>query len=250
MKNSLRALLIDDETTARITLSRILKMYCPEVSIVGEAANIIDAGKLIHQLEPEIVFLDIRIGQHTGFDLLEMLKTHDFQLVFVTAYDQYAIQAFQYSALDYLLKPIDPDRLIAVVQKCLKEKNDHQLTGRLQAMREDWEKKEPETIIVNNEQGYHFIPLAELMRLSSDRGTTAFHSKNQAVITVAKNIGDFAKMLPESTFFRCHQSHIINFRWVSSYLFQDGGTIIMRDKTPVPLARARREEFIKKIKNF
>ena len=250
MKDSLRALLVDDETTARITLSRMLKMYCPEVNIVGEASNIVDAGKLIHQLEPEIVFLDIRIGQHTGFDLLEMIKTYDFQLVFVTAYDQYAIQAFQYSALDYLLKPIDPDRLISVVQKCLKEKNDYQLSDRLDSMREGWGNKEVETIIINNDQGYHFIPLRELMRLSSDRGTTAFHSKNQAVITVAKNIGDFAKMLPDNSFFRCHQSHIINFRWVSSYLFQDGGTIIMRDKTPVPLARARREEFIKRIKTF
>jgi len=201
-------------------------------------------------LEPEIIFLDIRIGQHTGFDLFEMLKTHDFQLVFVTAYDQYAIQAFQYSALDYLLKPIDPDRLITVVQKCLKEKNDHQSSDRLKIMQDGWGNKETETIIVNNDQGYHFILLTELMRLSSDRGTTAFHTEHQPVITVAKNIGDFAKMLPESSFFRCHQSHIVNFRWVSSYLFQDGGTIIMRDKTPVPLARARREEFIKRIKAF
>ena len=250
MKNSLRALLVDDETTARITLSRMLKMYCPEVNIIGEANNIVDAGKLIHQLKPEIIFLDIRIGQHTGFDLLEMLKTHDFQLVFVTAYDQYAIQAFQYSALDYLLKPIDPDRLITVVQKCLKEKNDHQSSDRLKIVQDGWGNKETETIIVNNDQGYHFILLTELMRLSSDRGTTAFHTEHQPVITVAKNIGDFAKMLPESSFFRCHQSHIVNFRWVSSYLFQDGGTIIMRDKTPVPLARARREEFIKRIKAF
>ncbi|WP_020534372.1 LytR/AlgR family response regulator transcription factor [Lewinella cohaerens] len=250
MKNSLRALLVDDETTARITLSRILKMYCPEVEIVGEAGNIIDAGKLIQQLEPEIVFLDIRIGQHTGFDLLEMIKRPNFQLVFVTAYDQYALQAFEYSALDYLLKPIDPDRLIYVVQKSIKERNNHQLSGRLQAMRNDWDKNEPETIVVNNDQGYHFIPLSGLMRLSSDRGTTAFHSEDQPVITVAKNIGEFAKMLPDSSFFRCHQSHVINLRWVSSYLFQDGGTIIMRDKTPIPLARARREDFIKRIKNF
>lgn len=248
MKMSLRALLVDDEATARTTLSRILAMYCPAVEIIGQADNIIQAAKLVQQLQPELVFLDIRIGQHTGFDLLEMIPNPNFQLVFVTAYDQYALQAFDYSALDYLLKPIDPDRLMEVVKKSLTHKDGQQLKGRIQNMQQDWKKEEPEKIVVNNEQGYHFILLTDLMHLSSDRGTTTFHCSELPNITVARNIGEFARMLPERLFFRCHQSHLVNKKWVFSYLFQDGGTIIMRDKTSIPLARARKEDFIKWIK--
>ena len=243
-------LIVDDESLARQRLERMVTDLGHEVA--GEAKNAAEAMALIEKLDPAIVLLDIEMPGETGIQLAARVSQLDQPpaIIFTTAYDQYAIQAFQYSALDYLLKPIDPDRLITVVQKCLKEKNDHQSSDRLKIMQDGWGNKETETIIVNNDQGYHFILLTELMRLSSDRGTTAFHTEHQPVITVAKNIGDFAKMLPESSFFRCHQSHIVNFRWVSSYLFQDGGTIIMRDKTPVPLARARREEFIKRIKAF
>ena len=247
MNNKLQALLVDDEATARTTLSRILKMYCPEVEIIGEADHVIAAAKLVGQLRPDLVFLDIRIGDYTGFDLLEMLPRVDFQLVFVTAYDQHALKAFEYSALDYLLKPIDPDRLVDVVQRSLSRKYDRQLKGRIENLQHSRQQSEPEKIVVNNDQGYHFIQLADLMRLSSDRGTTTFHCHGLPQITVARNIGEFARLLPEGLFFRCHQSHMVNKNWVFSYLFQDGGTILMRDKTPIPLARARKEDFIQWI---
>ncbi len=250
MDHSLRALLVDDEKNARLTLKRILAMYCPEVDIIGEAAEVVSAAKLIRQTAPDIVFLDIRIGQYTGFDLLEMLPDPQFHLVFVTAYDEYALQAFEYSALDYLLKPIDPDRLIEVVERCKASTNRGQLSDRLQNVEQQWQKEEPEVVVVNNEQGYHFITVSSLIRLSSDKGVTTFHINGQADISVARNLGEFARMLPEALFFRCHQSHLINMRWISSYLFQDGGKIITKDQAAIPLARARKDLFLAKLKEF
>lgn len=250
MDHPLRALLVDDEKNARLTLRRILAMYCPDVEIIAEAADVVGAAKLIQQSTPDIVFLDIRIGQYTGFDLLEMLPNPQFHLIFVTAYDEYALQAFEYSALDYLLKPIDPDRLIEVVDRCRDQQNRGQLSDRLQNVEQQWQKKAPEVIVVNNDQGYHFIAITDLIRLSSDKGVTTFHLHNQADISVARNLGEFARMLPEALFFRCHQSHLINMRWISSYLFQDGGKIITKDQAAIPLARARKDLFLAKLKDF
>lgn len=225
-------------------------MYCPEVEIIGEAAEVVGAAKMIQQTAPDIVFLDIRIGQYTGFDLLEMLPNPQFHLVFVTAYDEYALQAFEYSALDYLLKPIDPDRLIEVVGRCKTNSDYGQLSDRLQNVEKQWQKDDPEVIVVNNDQGYHFITIKNLIRLSSDKGVTTFHIHDQADISVARNLGEFARILPETLFFRCHQSHLINMHWISSYLFQDGGKIITKDQASIPLARARKDLFLAKLKGF
>ncbi|MEL6657189.1 MAG: LytTR family DNA-binding domain-containing protein [Bacteroidota bacterium] len=248
MDHSLRAILVDDEKNARVTLSRILGMYCPEIEIIAEADNVVNAAKLIGQNQPDIVFLDIRIGKYTGFDLLEMLPNPQFHLIFVTAYDEYALQAFEYSALDYLLKPIDPDRLLEVVNRCKNEQS-VQLADRLQNVEQQWQKKNPEVIVVNNDQGYHFISIKDLIRLSSDKGVTTFHINGQADISVARNLGKYVQLLPDSNFFRCHQSHLINMSWISSYLFQDGGTIITKDQAAIPLARARKDLFLAKLKN-
>jgi two-component system LytT family response regulator len=244
------ALLVDDEQTARLTLRRMLALYCPEVTIAGEAEDIIAGAKAINALQPDIVFLDIRIGQHNGFDLLDLLPDINFQLVFVTAYDEYAVQAFHYNALDYLLKPIDPDRLQEVVARCQKEQPKDQLHDRLDRSRKQINGHIPNTLVISNDQGYHFLLLEELMRLSSNAGVTSFYTKSKDIISVARNIGTYEYLLSNQAFFRCHQSHIINFRWVSSYLFQDGGTIMMRDGTSVPLARSRKEAFLEHLKHF
>lgn len=250
MKNRLRAIIVDDEKNARLTLQRILNMYCPEVEIIAEAADIVTAAKLLGQLSPDILFLDIRIGQYTGFDLLEMLPNKDFHLIFVTAYDEYALQAFEFSALDYLLKPIDPDRLIEVVERCKLGKNREQLSDRLKNVEEQWQQQDPAVMVVNNDQGYHFITIRDLIRLSSDKGVTTFYLHQQPDVVVARNLAEFARILPEQLFFRCHQSHLINMNWISSYLFQDGGKIIMRDQATIPLARARKDSFLAKLKHF
>ncbi|MEL6969789.1 MAG: LytTR family DNA-binding domain-containing protein [Bacteroidota bacterium] len=250
MNNRLRAIIVDDEKNARLTLQRILKMYCPEVNIIAEAADIVTAAKLLRQLKPDILFLDIRIGQYTGFDLLEMLPQKDFHLIFVTAYDEYALQAFEFSALDYLLKPIDPDRLTEVVERCKLGKNRKQLGDRLKNVEEQWQQQDPEVMVVNNDQGYHFITIRDLIRLSSDKGVTTFYLHQQPDVVVARNLAGFARILPEHLFFRCHQSHLINMSWISSYLFQDGGKIIMRDQATIPLARARKDNFLAKLKDF
>lgn len=229
----------------------MLTLYCPEVKVVAEAEDIVKGAKVIQKHQADVVFLDIRIGQHNGFDLLDLLGDVNFQLVFVTAYDEYAVQAFHYNALDYLLKPIDPDRLQEVIGRVKEERFKEHLHHRLDRSRKQLNGDSPDTLVVSNDQGYHFLLLDELMRLSSNAGVTSFYtSKNTDSISVARNIGTYEHLLSNPSFFRCHQSHIINFRWVSSYLFQDGGTIIMRDKKSIPLARSRKEAFLERLKDF
>jgi two-component system, LytTR family, response regulator len=250
MHKKITAIIIDDERPARTTLRRMLALYCPEVAIKAEADNIVEGVKLINSLSVELVFLDMRIGQFSGFDLLDMLPSVEFQLVFVTAYDEYAIQAFRYNALDYLLKPIDPERLREVIDRSLESNGRSQVAERLELSRQQLEGAQPDTLVVSNDQGYHFLKLDTLYRISSSNGVTTFYQNDHAPILVARNIGEFEQLLPKSAFFRCHQSHIINFNWVSSYLFRDGGSIMMRDGNAVPLARARKDAFLARVKIF
>lgn len=251
MNNKITTIIIDDERTARTTLRRMLDLYCPEVSIVAEADNVIDGVKSINTFSADMVFLDMRIGQFSGFDLLEMLPTIRFQLVFVTAYEEYAIRAFRYNALDYLLKPIDPERLREVVSRFLHNRNEGgQLAERVALSRQQLQGEQANTLVVSNDQGYHFLKLDKLYRIASNNGLTTFYVDGQTPIMAARNIGEYEHLLPETDFFRCHQSHIINLHWVSSYLFRDGGSIVMSDGNAVPLARARKDAFLLRIKKF
>lgn len=249
MQKKLTAVSIDDEATARRTLSRMLTKYCPLVEMVGEAEDIISGIKLIRKVQPQIVFLDIQIGSHSGFDLLDLLQEINFHLVFATAYDQYAIKAFEYSATHYLLKPIHPEKLRDVVKKCEEKIEEDSIASRAALLQSNLA-TEPTKLALNNDKGYHFIELSDLTWLSSNHGVTTFYCANGNKINVARNIGEYDKLLPRSDFFRCHQSHIINLHWVHGYLHQEGGAIILKGGTKIPLARARREEFMERIKTF
>lgn len=248
VNSELRVLIVDDEETARITLRRMLDRYCPGVQIVAEAGDVIEGAKLIKHAQPQVVFLDIRIGQHTGFDLLELLTTHDFQLVFVTAYDEYAVKAFEVNAIDYLLKPIAPDRLQQVVKRCQSLSQQPQQIQRLKQSEAQWKSGTFEQLVISNDKGHHYLQLQDLIRISSDQGLLYFWRMDQKPVTLVKNIGDYEKLLPKHLFFRSHQSHLINKNWISSYLFHNGGVIGMKDGTEVPLARSRKEAFNEWIK--
>jgi two-component system LytT family response regulator len=250
MSASLRAVIIDDEQRARTTMARMLERYCPQVQLQGEAADIRQGVTLIQEVKPDIVFLDISFGNQTGFDLLRQLPPLHFALIFVTAYDQYALDAFRYGALDYLLKPIDPEALRKAIEKVQGRQPHQRLNEGVWQLPGQDQGREPLLITLNNDKGFFFLPLDHILHVQSIGKAVYFHCDNRSPVLVTKNIGEYEQMLPQPAFFRCHQSHLVHLRWVDSYLFADGGTIILRNGTQLPLARRRKDDFLEAMQAY
>lgn len=238
----IRTIIIDDEERGRQTLKVQISKYCPELEIVGEASGVQAGLEIIRHEKPDAVFLDIQMQDGTGFDLLEKIPIVNFAVVFATAYDQYAIQAFKFSATDYLLKPIDPDQLIKAVAKLQSELNSQSLNKKLEALfsnRNNFEK-----IALPTFDGIILVKIKEIIRCQSESNyTTLFLPKGDKIV-VTKTLKDFDEMLTPLGFFRIHQSHLINMAFVNKYIKGDGGSVKMDDGTVLEVARRRKDTFL------
>jgi two-component system LytT family response regulator len=241
----MRTILVDDEPDARATLRSFLGSYCTDIEILGEAGSVEEGYSQIRKFDPDLVFLDIQMEDGTGFDLLERFRNIEFCVVFTTAFDAFAIKAFKYSAIDYLLKPIDPDELIDAVHKARRK-----FTGRPQQV-EDLLKfrkgDEPERITISSTEGLTLVALDDIIRLESDSNYTNFYLKSKEKITVPKSLKEYEDLLPSKKFFRTHQSHIVNLKYVKKYIKDDGGYIVMEDGSQVWVARRRKDDFLDTI---
>lgn len=247
----IKTVIVDDEKDIRFLLRRMLEKHFKDVvEIVGEADSVPQASELIDSVNPELVFLDIRIKNKTGFDLLENIENKNFEVIFITAYDQYAIKAFQFSAIGYLMKPIKLDELKKVIEK---------LKGNLDRFKEEANKRikilidnyDSQTgikrICIANVEGFNVLELDDIVRLESDNNYTNFITSNGKKLITSKTIKDYEDLLGEYGFYRIHQRHIVNLRQVKSYLKGDGGTIILKDDTELPLARMRKQGFLRRF---
>lgn len=237
----LPAILIDDEAHALQSLAGLLALYCPTVRIVGHASSVAEGMALLREKQPELVFLDVHIGEETGFELLEQLKETPFQLIFTTGHSDYAIQAFRYNAIDYLLKPIDPAQLQEAVEKANRKGpprlNTHQLENLIQALNG----KQPEQITISSSDGFHFIDIASIIRLNGDGNYSTFYLRGGERVVASKNLKTYEELLPANQFIKTHQSHIVNLRCVKKLLLQDGHFLQLDDGSEVPLSRRRKE---------
>ncbi len=240
----MKAIIIDDEKHCCKTLSWLLSEYCHEVDLVGVAQNGAEGLELIRQLQPQLVFLDIEMPILNGIDMLLQLEVIDFDVIFTTAYNQYAIHAIKLNALDYLLKPIDKDELIAAVHKA-KVKTQRIQKQQIVQFQEVQRTKITSKIALSLATGLVFVELGDLIRLEADGSYTNFILKGKKSILLSKRIGDVAELLQgNSDFFRAHKSHLINLRYVTQYLRGDGGEIIMDDGAAISLSRNKKEEFL------
>jgi two-component system, LytTR family, response regulator len=237
-----KAIIIDDEEDARSTLRAFVKQYCPQVEVIAEADGVQEGYRAVMANEPDLVFLDIQMDDGTGFHLLEKIRAPRFNVIFTTAYDEYAIKAFKYSAIDYLLKPIDPDELIEAVSKLKKDNEGNE--ARIQNLIKNRDEKEMDRLTLSSQEGLTFVKLDNIMRLESDSNYTHFFLTTKEKITVPKSLKEYELILPESKFFRTHQSHIVNLNYVKKYMREDGGYVLMEDGSEVLVARRRKEEFI------
>jgi len=250
----INALIIDDEKDCRVSLIHDLKTYCPQIKVIGEAEGVKQGIELINKLNPDLIFLDIQMNDGTGFDLLETLKTNNteskpfsFHIIFTTAYDQFAIKAFKYSAIDYLLKPILSEELIAAVEKLKYNYLHNELLDSLTVLLENKKRgtNSFSKIILNVGECVEIHRVEDIIRCESEGNYTNFYFKDKKKLMVSRTLKEFDEMLSSQGFFRIHQSHLINVNYLVKYNKSDGGYAVMSDGSQAPISRNKKEEFVK-----
>lgn len=244
----IKAILVDDEPKSRNNLHDLLQEYCQQVEIVGEAASATEALKLIKQQEPELIFLDIEMPGGSGFDLLKSLNDQNFEVIFVTAFDQYGIQAVKFCAIDYLLKPIDIFELSKAVEKAQAQILRKKENRRLAELVANIDRPEDEKrIALPLADKIEFIVVNQIVRLEADGNYTRIFMDCKKEYLVCKTLKEYQEMLEHHNFLRTHQSHLINCRKIAAYIKTDGGYISMTDGCSVPISRQKRDEVLKRI---
>lgn len=240
--NRMKAILIDDEKNNLVNLEQLLKTYCPDVEIVATALNAAEGKTVLLQHHPDLVFLDIQMPGKNGFELLRELHRYDFEVIFVTAYDQYAIQAVRFAAVDYLLKPVNTEELQAAVGRALANSRDKkknlQLENLIQLLQE---KKEDHRIALTTMKETRFIRTSEILRCESSNNYTIFFLAGGEKLTASRPIFEYEELLKDYGFIRCHQSHIVNRKFVKSWVKEDGGYLLLDNGHQVPVSRNKKE---------
>lgn len=244
--SAVRTLLIDDEKPARRALRTILEMRCPEVDIIGEADSVPTGLQAIRELQPDLVLLDIMLKDQTGFDLLKQLPEIDFKLIFITAHEDFAIRAFRYSALDYILKPVDSTELVAAIAKVREVLGVDDLRLRLSTLMENMAVREkPRKIALRSVERINIVDLHEIVRCASERNYTRFFLADGSSLLVSRTMKDYADLLEQSGFFRVHHSHLINLEHLVAYEKADGGFVTLSDNSSVPVANRRKDQLLR-----
>lgn len=238
-----RIAIIDDEPDARQMLRTLIDTLCPDVEACGEADSVESAYILIRQTQPHGILLDISMEDGTGFDLLEKFPHPTFQAIFTTAHDEFALKAFRYHALDYLLKPINPVELAQAIDR-VKVTPPEDYSARINNLLESAQNGQLNKITLSSQEGMAFLRLDQIVRLESDGSYTTFHLLNQERHVVSRPMKEFEELLPDDEFFKLHQSHLVNLAFVKKILREDGGYALMEDGYKAPIARRRKEEFL------
>ncbi len=244
----LKAVIVDDEKNARESLNYLVNTYCGEkVKIVFMAENIKEAIKAVDDYNPDIVFLDIQMKNETGFDFLSQLKNINFSIIFTTAFNQYAIHAIKFSALDYLLKPIDITELQNAIDKACFKSIESPLQYQNYIKNSSITDSENMKLAISTVNGLVFIPINEIIHCKAEKSYTLFKLYNNVEVISTKNLKYFEEILTEYHFFRIHYSHLVNLREIKNYIKGDGGHVIMSDNSEIEVSRRRKNEFLKRI---
>lgn len=244
-----RAVLVDDEADSILVLRKLLEVNCPEVEVVGEADGVSRAFTIIEKQSPDLLLLDIAMNNGNAFDLLKQLDTAKYQVIFVTAFDTHAIEAFKYSAVDYLLKPVHGKDLRAAVEKAMEKSRHKEVKDHLKVLLENVNALHlsQQKIAIPNSNGLTFIYLKDILRLEAKGSYTTVYLVDGRHILTVRSIREFEELLPESLFYRIHNSHIINLNRVQEYQKGRGGYVLMEDGTSIEVALRRKEQFMRKL---
>ncbi|HYV94238.1 MAG TPA: LytTR family DNA-binding domain-containing protein [Chitinophagales bacterium] len=244
----IRAIVVDDEEASRTRIVSLLSDHADELQLVAVCKSVSEGVAAIRAHHPDLVFLDVEMPPSTGFDLLKQVSNIQFQVIFTTAYDRYAVEAIKFSALDYLLKPISKDDLAAALQR-FKNKNRAADLQHLDALFHNLKNigAQEKKIALPTSGGLVFIYVHDIIRCESEANYTMFHLKSGEKILVSRTLKEFDEMFRDYNFFRVHQSHLINLQHISKYHKGDGGVVVMDDGSHVDVSRRSKEEFLKRL---
>jgi two-component system LytT family response regulator len=246
----IKAVLIDDIEQARVTFKKDLEVYAPDVEVIGEASGVVEGAKLLKLVKPDIVFLDIQMQDGTGFDLLDILTEIPFKIIFITASDAHAIKAFRYAAIDYLVKPVDPDELVRALEKFRKENRNE--TANYQLLNESLKQGnlKQERLALHAQDKIHIVQIADIIRCESSVNYTEFFFNNAKRILVSRTLKDFEDILSDQGFYRVHQSHLVNTKMIREFVKTEGGHLIMTDGKMIPVSTRKRADVVKMLETL
>ncbi|MDY0282308.1 MAG: LytTR family DNA-binding domain-containing protein [Salinivirgaceae bacterium] len=242
METQLTCAIVDDEILAVETIKILLSEYCPNSKLIWTACSYDEAWKSLDNQSPDILFLDIEMPGKSGFDLLRDYPERDFEVIFITAYNQYAIQAFKYSAIDYLLKPIDVDQLKSAIERASVAKSPNREI-RYKALKDNLEGNKPTKIVITSNENHLYLDVEDLLLLDGEGSYTTIFCVGGTKYTTTKKISEIVGLLNPKQFFRCHKSQVVALKHILSYNKVDSSIILKGGLTAI-LARRKRQEFI------
>lgn len=245
----LKAIIIDDEAHCINRLAELLKEYCGEIiHLAGSYQSVNEGITGILKLQPDLVFLDVQMNDKSGFDLLKELREINFEIIFTTAYEKYAVRAFKFSAIDYLLKPVDPDDLISAVNKVNKKISGTEISEKINTLFHNLKNnRASQKISIPTVDGLIFLDINDIIRCQSQINYSIIFLKDKQKITVAKTLKEFEELLSDYNFYRVHNSHLINLAYIKKYNKGKGGSISMTDHSEVEVSSRRKEGLLKRL---
>ena len=245
----IKAVIVEDEQAAREALKKYLQKYCPQVELLGEACNSKEAVDILHELQPQLVFLDVEMPFGNAFDVLEECKDLYFETIFVTAFSEYSLRALNQSAAYYLLKPVSIEELIVAVNKVQQHIINNEIFNRNKILVENFKEPSPERqqVILPTLEGFEVVKMEEIMRLQGNGNFTDIYLTNKRKKMVCRFLKHFNEILPYP-FLRVHKSHIINTNYVKSYHKNSGGYVVLEDGTEIEISPSYKDDFIRMFK--
>ncbi|HSV10304.1 MAG TPA: LytTR family DNA-binding domain-containing protein [Hanamia sp.] len=245
----INAIIIDDEAHCVSQLCSFLHEYCEEnLQVAGTFQSVKEGITGILKLQPDLVFLDVQMDDKTGFDLLKEIPEINFEIIFTTAYEKYAVQAFKFSAIDYLLKPVDADDLVSAVNKVIKKISGSDISQKINALFHNLQNHQSsKKISIPTLDGLIFLDTNDIIRCQSHINYSILFLKDKQKITVAKTLKEFEELLSDYNFYRVHNSHLINLAYIKKYNKGKGGSIFMSDHSEVEVSSRRKEGLLKRL---
>lgn len=245
-----RLVIIDDEKRTRDLISRMVESFHFQIEVAGLGESVQSGIQLLEKEKPDIVLLDIQLPDGTGFDVLRSCSYTDFKVIFITAHEEFAIKAIKFSALDYILKPVDPDELHNAIKKAIETIEDSPGQKQLDALQSNTLKEKKRRLVLKTQESVFVVDLYQIIRCEADRNYTTFFLETGNKIVVSKTLKEYELLLSGHNFLRVQQSHLINIDYVDRYDKMDGGAVVMKDGSQVPLSASKREIFFKILENL
>ncbi len=247
----IQTIIIDDEAIARKTLINFLNRFFPDIKVIAQANSVKSGIQVLNDYNPDLVFLDIEMPHGTGFNILENIDNINFSVIFITAYDQYAIEAFKFSAIDYLLKPLNISELKIAVEKFKKRNTNKGQTQKIKVLIDNLNNEQNKIykLVLPIINGFQVVEINDIIRCEGDRNYTKFIFTNDKMIHVSKTMKEFEELLIKHGFFRIHQSHLINLKYVEKYIkgYSGGGKVKMSDDSALAVSRNKKKDFLNRF---